>query len=84
MFILCGEDCRCARDNVGLLGEGQAMTEAEKAITEFAERLKTYYKHLQGKTDSGMVVYHIEEVKKEFLGGNYGGRKVDQDNNGHI
>lgn len=43
------------------------MTDIEKAVTEFAERLKNYYKHLQGKTASGMVVYHIEQVKKEFL-----------------
>jgi hypothetical protein len=54
------------------------MTEAEKAITEFAERLQNYYKHLQGKTASGMVVYHIEQVKKEFLGGQNGGSKVDK------
>lgn len=44
------------------------MTESEKkAITDFAERLQTYYKHLNGMTASGMVVYHIEQVKKEFL-----------------
>ena len=43
------------------------MTESEKAVTEFAERLQNYYKHLQGKTASGMVVYHIEQVKKEFI-----------------
>lgn len=45
----------------------EQRTEAEKAITEFAERLQTYYKHLNGMTASGMVVYHIEQVKKEFL-----------------
>jgi DNA-binding protein Fis len=49
------------------------MTESEKkAVSDFAERLQNYYKHLNGKTASGMVVYHIEQVKKEFLGGNYG------------
>ena len=45
------------------------MTEIEKAVTEFAARLQNYYKHLNGKTASGMVVYHIEQVKKEFLEG---------------
>ena len=45
------------------------MTEVEKAVIEFAERLQRYYKSLNSKTHSGMVVYHIEQVKKEFLEG---------------
>lgn len=49
------------------------MTEIERAkaeaVTEFAARLQNFYKHLSGKTASGMVVYHIEQVKKEFIGG---------------
>ena len=45
------------------------MTEVEKAISDFAERLKNYYKHLKGESASPMIVYHIEQVKKEFLEG---------------
>lgn len=40
-----------------------------EAITEFAERLKKFYSHLGGKTVGGSVEYHIEQVKKEMLGG---------------
>lgn len=47
------------------------MTEIEKAkaeaVTEFAERLKNYYRHLRGSSATPMIVYHIEQVKKEFL-----------------
>ena len=39
------------------------------AITEFAERLKKFYAHLGGKTVGGSVEYHIEQIKKEMLGG---------------
>lgn len=44
----------------------------EKAIQEFAERLKNYYKHLKGQSFSPMIVYHIDQVLKEFLEGNNG------------
>ena len=36
------------------------------AITEFAERLKTFYKHLPGNTVGGSVEYHIDQVVKEM------------------
>lgn len=39
-----------------------------KAITEFTERLKTFYKHLPGNTVGGSVEYHIDQVAKEMKG----------------
>ncbi len=36
------------------------------AITEFAERLKTFYKHLPGNTVGGAVEYHIDQIAKEM------------------
>ena len=48
------------------------MTEKEKAVTEFAERLKNYYKHLKGQSYAPMIVYHIDQVLKEFLEGQNG------------
>ena len=37
-----------------------------KAIEAFAERVKNYYKHYHGMVASGMVVYYIEQVVKEY------------------
>ena len=37
-----------------------------EAITEFAERLKTFYNRLPGKTVGGSVEYHIEQIAKEM------------------
>ena len=39
-----------------------------EAITEFAERIKKFYSNLNGKTASGSVEYHIEQVAKEMRG----------------
>lgn len=39
-----------------------------EAITEFADRLKTYYSHLD-RTAGGLVEYHIDQVVKETLEG---------------
>ena len=36
------------------------------AITEFAERVKTFYRNLRGKTIGGSVEYHIEQIAKEM------------------
>ena len=38
-----------------------------EAITEFAERLKTYYRNLD-RTAGGLVEYHIDQIVKEFCG----------------
>ena len=38
-----------------------------EAITEFAERLKTFYRRLPGKTVGGSVEYHINQVLKEMM-----------------
>ena len=46
---------------------GVAKTRAE-AITEFEDRLKTFYRHLNGKTVGGSVEYHIEQIAKEMRG----------------
>ena len=40
-----------------------------EAITEFAERLKTFYKHLPGNTVGGAVEYHIDQIAKEMKEG---------------
>lgn len=44
-----------------------ATVKAE-AVKEFAERLKTYYSHLD-RTAGGLVEYHIDQVVKETLEG---------------
>jgi hypothetical protein len=41
-----------------------------EAITEFAERVKTFYRNLRGKTIGGSVEYHIEQIAKEMKGEN--------------
>lgn len=42
------------------------MTEEQiKAIEDFAERIKNYYRHYNGNIPSGMVVYYIDQVVKE-------------------
>ena len=46
--------------------EEAADTARADAITEFAERLKTFYRHLKGNTASGSVEYHIDQVLKEM------------------
>jgi hypothetical protein len=38
------------------------------AITEFAERLKTFYRHLPGHTVGGSIEYHINQILKEMKG----------------
>lgn len=38
----------------------------EDAITEFAERIKTFYHNLSGKTVGGSVAYHIDMIAKEL------------------
>ena len=40
-----------------------------EAITEFAERLKTFYKHLPGNTVGGAVEYHIDQIAKDMKEG---------------
>ena len=39
-----------------------------EAVTEFAERLKTYYRSLD-KTAGALVEYHIDQIAKEMLEG---------------
>jgi hypothetical protein len=57
-----GEQCRV------FAIEYPKITRAE-AITEFAERIKAFYRNLGGKTVGGSVEYHVEQVKAELLGG---------------
>ena len=57
-----GEQCRV------FAIEYPKITRAE-AITEFAERIKKFYSNLKGKTASGSVEYHIEQIAKEMKGG---------------
>ena len=37
-----------------------------EAITEFADKLKTFYNRLPGKTVGGSVEYHIDQIAKEM------------------
>ena len=66
------ERLKKASKNLSDLGNGWIVTGYKniraEAITEFAERLKTFYRHLKGNTASGSVEYHIEQIKKELLG----------------
>ena len=42
------------------------MTEEQiKAVEEFAERIKNYYRHYHGSIPSGMIVYFIDQAVKE-------------------
>ena len=50
------------------LEEAERIARAD-AITEFAERLKTFYKHLPGNTVGGAVEYHIDQIAKEMKEG---------------
>ena len=34
-------------------------------VEQFAERIKNYYKHYNGKVSPGMVVYYIDHLLKE-------------------
>lgn len=45
------------------IAEGKA-----NALRKFAERIKRYYNTLNGKTNSFLVAYHIDEVLKEMIG----------------
>ena len=50
-----------------VLSERADHTEAvSEAITEFAERIKTFYHNLSGKTVGGSVAYHIDMIAKEL------------------
>jgi hypothetical protein len=50
------------------MGEIRRTARAE-AISEFADRLKTFYKHLPGNTVGGAVEYHIDQIAKEMKEG---------------
>ena len=45
-----------------------AANAKREAIKEFAERLKKYYRTLNGGTSAGLVEYHIDQIQKEMLG----------------
>ena len=34
-------------------------------VEQFAERIKTYYKHQKGDVRASMVVYYVEQLLKE-------------------
>ena len=34
-------------------------------VEQFAERIKTYYKHQNGNVRASMVVYYVEQILKE-------------------
>ena len=42
-------------------------TDYEQGAVDLAERLKTYYNNLEGKTLCALVSYHVDEILKEFL-----------------
>lgn len=39
----------------------------EQGVKDLTERLKTYYNNLNGTTSSGLVAYHIDQIRKELL-----------------
>ena len=47
-----------------------------EAITEFAERLKTFYSHLPGTTVGGAVMFHVDLIAKEMKGATNGSDDV--------
>lgn len=54
------------REEIEVIKETTAEIRYE-AIKEFAERLKTYYRHLD-KTAGALINYTIDQKLKEFLG----------------
>lgn len=56
-------------DNTDVIIEMVTIARSE-AITEFAEKLKTFYNRLPGKTVGGSVEYHIDQIAKEMKGEN--------------
>ena len=55
------DGCRCFRSLESIRAE---------AITEFAERLKRFYNSLKGQSPTPAIVYHIDQIKNELIGGN--------------
>lgn len=54
---------------MGKLNQVEIAKARADAINEFAEKLKTFYNRLPGKTVGGSVEYHIDQIAKEMKGG---------------
>lgn len=39
----------------------------EQGVKDFAEKIKNYYNHLNGRTPATLVSFHVEEILKETL-----------------
>lgn len=65
----CGESTSsyCA-DAIALYLYNAGYRKASDVIDEFAERIKTFYHNLSGKTVGGSVAYHIDQIVKEMKG----------------
>lgn len=40
----------------------------EQGVKDFAEKIKGYYNHLNGRTPATLVSFHVEEILKNVLG----------------
>ena len=65
---LTEENGRLEAAHAMLLGATEEKARAD-AITEFAERLKKYYRSFDGKTSTTLAAYHIDQIKQEMLKG---------------
>lgn len=39
----------------------------EQGVSDFAEKIKKYYKCLKGNTNSALVSFHIDQIASEML-----------------
>jgi hypothetical protein len=61
------EDAELCRHTIANLSN-MVDTARDAGITECAERVKTFYRNLRGKTIGGSVEYHIEQIANELRG----------------
>jgi DNA-binding ferritin-like protein len=72
-FIVLGFDDAFIKVKVACERVAEALYEkgyrkASDVIDEFAEKIKTFYHNLSGKTVGGSVEYHIDQIAKEMKG----------------
>ena len=66
---LTAENVRLRASSVDYRNIPYIVAEAQAAtVREFADRLKNYYSHLNGRTPTCLAAYHIEQIAKEMIG----------------
>lgn len=55
--------CKCFKPTT----ENEYQKGYEQGVKDLTERLKKYYNNLNGTTSSGLVAYHIDQIRKEML-----------------